>query len=300
MEVRFEHLGVAFALVAGIIWGFLGFFVRSADELGIAPFQLTCLRYIMITAVVGAYILIMDRSLFRIDRRTALILLMMGAIGTMLNSVTYLHSMTLISLSLSSVLQYIAPFLVILLSVPILKERITGTKAVAVVIAFTGCVLCTGVLTDMGSLNILGVACGALSGACFSVYVIGSKFTTERGCSVATVLFYTSLVCCVGLAPFSDLPDAFGIIGSSTDALLIVVGMGLLLTLLPFVLFNVSLKWIEAGKASVLSYAEPLAATVIGLVMYGEAVTVTSVIGMAMILFALMVINRREESAVPA
>jgi drug/metabolite transporter (DMT)-like permease len=198
------------------------------------------------------------------------------------------------------VLQYIAPFLVILLSVPILKERITGAKAVAVVIAFTGCVLCTGVLTDMGSLNILGVAFGALSGACFSVYVIGSKFTAERGCSVATVLFYTSLVCCVGIAPFSDLPDAFGIIGSSTDALLIVVGMGLLLTLLPFVLFNVSLKWIEAGKASVLSYAEPLAATVIGMAMYGEAVTVPTVIGMAMILFALIVINRREESAVPA
>lgn len=288
-----EHIGVIAALSAGIIWGFLGFFVRGANDLGISPFQLTCLRYIMITAIIGVYILIKDRSLFRIDRRTAAILLVMGVIGTILNSATYLHSMTLISLSLSSVLQYIAPFFVILLSIPILKEDLTRNKAVAVVVAFIGCILCTGVLTDPGSLNMYGIFLGALSGFCFSVYTVGSKVLTRDGYGVATILFYTSLICCVGLAPFSDLPEAVEIMCLSSDALLLVIGMGLFVTLLPFVLFNYSMTKIEAGKASVLTYAEPLAATVIGLVVYNEAVTIGSIIGMAMIFAALVVINRR-------
>ncbi|MBQ7978484.1 MAG: EamA family transporter [Candidatus Methanomethylophilaceae archaeon] len=288
------HLGVIAALSAGIIWGFLGFFVRAANDIGIIPFQLTCLRYIMITAIVGVYILIKDRNMFRVDRRTAIILLIMGIIGTIVNSVTYLHSMTLISLSLASVLQYVAPFFVILISIPILNEKLTRTKAVAVVVAFAGCVLCTGVLTDAGTMNILGIALGTISGICFSVYTVGSKMISGSGYSVATVLFYTSLICCVGLAPFSDLPDTFGIMGTSMDALLIVIGMGLFVTLLPFVLFNYSLTKIEAGKASILTYAEPLAATIIGLMLYGEAVTVGSVIGMAMIFAALVVVNRKE------
>ena len=290
-----EHLGVIAALSAGIIWGFLGLFVREANELGIVPFQLTCLRYIMITVIIGAFILFKDRSLFRIDRRTALILLVMGVIGTIVNSVTYLHSMTLIPLSLASVLQYIAPFFVILLSIPILNERLTRNKAIAVVGAFVGCILCTGVLTDAGSMDLFGIALGAISGICFSVYTVGSKIISGNGYSVATVLFYTSLICCVGLAPFSDLPDAFSIIGTSTDALLVVLGMGLFVTLLPFVLFNYSLTKIEAGKASVMTYAEPLAATVIGLLIYSEGVTIGSVIGMAMIFIALIVVNRKED-----
>ncbi|MBR4202138.1 MAG: EamA family transporter, partial [Candidatus Methanomethylophilaceae archaeon] len=82
---------------------------------------------------------------------------------------------------------------------------------------------------------------------------------------------------------------------TSTDALLVVLGMGLFVTLLPFVLFNYSLTKIEAGKASVMTYAEPLAATIIGLLIYSEGVTIGSVIGMAMIFIALIVVNRKED-----
>ena len=289
-----EHLGILAALSAGIVWGLLGFFVRTSDNLGISPMQLTCLRYIMIFAIVCVYIMVRNMKLFKVDRRTVFILLLMGLIGTILNSVTYLESMTLISLSLSSVLQYVAPFFVILISVPLLKEKLTLNKILAVIGAFVGSILCTGVLTDPGSMNLWGIFLAALSGFCFSVYTVGSKILSKDGYSVSTVLLYTSLICWVGLAPFCDLPGAFDLMIHSTDALLIVIGMGLFVTLLPFVLFNYSLTKIEAGKASILTYAEPLAATVIGLIIYGEGVGIDTATGITLILLALIVINRKE------
>lgn len=289
-----EHLGILAALSAGIVWGLLGFFVRTSDDLGISPMQLTCLRYIMIFAIVCVYIMVRNMKLFKVDRRTVFILLLMGLIGTILNSVTYLESMTLISLSLSSVLQYVAPFFVILISVPLLKEKLTLNKILAVIGAFVGSILCTGVLTDPGSMNLWGIFLAALSGFCFSVYTVGSKILSKDGYSVSTVLLYTSLICWVGLAPFCDLPGAFDLMIHSTDALLIVIGMGLFVTLLPFVLFNYSLTKIEAGKASILTYAEPLAATVIGLIIYGEGVGIDTATGITLILLALIVINRKE------
>ncbi len=264
--------------------------------MGIDPVQLTCLRYIFITVVMGAYIMVSDRKGFALDRSAIAIILAMGVIGTILNSVTYLKSMTLISLSLSSVLQYVAPFFVILISVPLLHERITRTKAVAVVGAFIGCVLCTGVLTDPGSLNLWEMFLGALSGFCFSIYIVGSRMLSVKGVSVSTMLFYTALICSVGLAPFCDLPGAFGLMASSVDVLLMVLGMGAFVTLLPFVLFNYSLTKIEAGKASILTYAEPLAATVIGFVVYGEGVGLDTATGLVMILLALILISRREKT----
>lgn len=291
-----ENLGVIAALSSGIIWGFLGLFVRASSDLGITPLQLTCLRYLIISVIVGAFILLKDRGMFSLDRKAVIVILAMGIVGTILNSACYLHSMTLISLSLSSVLQYVAPFFVVLISVPLLHERASRTKILAVMVAFTGCVLCTGVLTDPGSMNLWGIFLAAFSGFCFSIYTVGSKILSSNGYKVSTLLFYTAVICWIGLAPFCDLPAAFGLMASSVQALLMVVGMGLLVTLLPFLLFNYSLTKIEAGKASILTYAEPLAATVIGFVMYGEGVGINTAIGMTMILLALIVVSRPDKS----
>ena len=44
--------------------------------------------------------------------------------------------------------------------------------------------------------------------------------------------------------------------------------------------------------ASIITYVEPMAATVVGFVFYSEAVSLESVIGIAVILVAVMLVNR--------
>jgi len=298
MEHSAEHLGILAALAAGIIWGLLGLFVRGLDEMGITPMQMTCMRYIIVTAILAAYMVLKDRNLFRTDMGCFGIFLLMGVVGSILNSVCYFTSMSMISLSLAAVLQYVAPFVVILLSVPVLGERLTRTKILAVALAFIGCVLCTGVLTAPGEMDLIGILLGAFSGVCFAVYTVGSKVAYSRGCTVTTVLFYSSLICCVGLAPFCDLPSAISMTINDMTILALIVGTGLFVTLLPFVLFNYSLKKIEAGKASIITYVEPLAATVVGFIVYDEGITVESVIGIVLIFAGLVVINRKSEEAI--
>ena len=295
MDRSAEHLGILAALSAGIIGGWLGLFVRGLDEMGITPMQMTCMRYIIVTVILAVYILAKDRTLFRTDLNCFTLFLLMGIVGTILNSVCYFSSMSMISLSLAAVLQYVAPFVVILLSVPILQERLTKKKILAVTLAFIGCVLCTGILTAPGEMDIVGILLGAFSGVCFAVYTVGSKVAYSQGCTVTTVLFYTSLICVVGLAPFCDLPSALSLTLSDTTILALIVGTGIFVTLLPFVLFNYSLKKIEAGKASIITYVEPLAATVVGFIVYDEGITVGSVIGIALIFAGLVIINRRTD-----
>lgn len=296
MERSGEHLGVLAALSAGIIWGLLGLFVRGLDEMGVSPMQMTCMRYIIVTVILFVFILYKDRGMFRIDLKGFGIFLILGVVGSILNSVFYFTSMELISLSLAAVLQYVAPFVVILLSVPILKEKLTRTKIMAVVAAFIGCVLCTGVLTAPGEMDLIGILLGALSGVCFAIYTVGSKVAYDKGNSVPTVLFYSSLICCLGLMPFCDLPSALDLTFSDMNILLLIVGTGIFVTLLPFMLFNYSLKKIEAGKASIITYVEPIAATIVGFIVYNEGVTIDSVIGIILIFIALVAVNRNVET----
>jgi drug/metabolite transporter (DMT)-like permease len=121
---------------------------------------------------------------------------------------------------------------------------------------------------------------------------VGSKVAYDKGNSVPTVLFYSSLICCLGLMPFCDLPSALDMTFSDMNILLLIVGTGIFVTLLPFMLFNYSLKKIEAGKASIITYVEPIAATIVGFIVYNEGVTIDSVIGIILIFIALVAVNR--------
>ena len=298
MTTNQEHAGALAALAAGIVWGFLGPFVRGCEDIGISTMQMTCVRYIVVIAVLAPLVWTRRRTAVRPNKRHVLLLIAMGTVGIAANSTFYFQSMTMIPLSASTVLQYLAPFIVVALSVPLFHERLSATKVVAVAMAFVGCVLCTGLITDPGSMDVLGIAFGAVSGFCFGLYTLCSKGLARAGHHPIEVLFYSGMICLVCLAPFCDLPGAIECTVSSVENLVLVVSLGLLMTLLPFTLFNYALDRIEAGKASIITFAEPLTATAIGFLLYGEVLTIEAAIGMAMIMAALVAINRKTEKEI--
>ena len=295
MTDRGVHVGVASVLAAGIIWGFLGIFVRSLSDYGFTPIQMTCLRYIIVSVFLGSVILCINPKMLRIDRRSACVFLMMGLFGSALNSICYFQSMKMISIGLATILQYISPFIVVLFSAPLFKERLTSEKCVALLFAFLGCVLCTGVLTDFGSVNMMGIFFGIMSGLFYSVYTLGSKASSHRF-GILTITFYSSLFSGMLLLPFSDIGSATEIMASSSDATLVMLGLAFFMTLLPFALYNIGVSKMDAGKASIITYVEPLASTIVGFYVYNEAVTVPTAIGVALILLSLILINHKPSS----
>ncbi len=287
-----EHIGMASALAAAVMWGFLGIVVRDLSAAGFSPVQMTCIRYAIVAVVMAAFIFARHRRMFEIDRYDLLLFAFMGFVGNMLNSVCYFGAMDRISLSLSTVLQYISPFIVVALSVPLFREELTATKCVALVAAFVGCVLSTGLITDPGSMNPTGILLGVASGIFYSMYTLGSRKASSKGRHIPTVLLYTSIFCAIGLAPFADLPTAAGMLASSPRSLAMMLCLGVLMTLLPFGLYNYGISKLGAGKAAIVTFVEPLAATVVGFAFFGESLTVEAMVGMVLILASLMLVQK--------
>lgn len=278
-------------VTASVLWGFLGLFVRGLSDVGMSPMQMTCLRYAVMAVALCMFMISRNRKLFRVDRRSFLVMVAIGVFGSSLNSVCYFASMERISLSLSTVLQYLSPFMVVLLSVPLFGERLTRSKVLALVMAFLGCIACTGVLSSSTAVDAIGIALGAVSGLFYSVYTLGSRMVIGRY-GVVTVSFYSALTACLVLVPFSDVPSAVGIAVSSVHTISLVLGLGLLMTLTTFGLYMYGIKGLGAGKASIVTFLEPVAATVLGLMVYGEDVTMGIIIGMGLVLASLLVLSR--------
>ena len=69
------------------------------------------------------------------------------------------------------------------------------------------------------------------------------------------------------------------------------LALGILITTLPYFLYNYGLNGLDAGIASVMAFIEPMVATIAGFLIYNESPTAANFLGILMILFAVILLN---------
>ena len=60
---------------------------------------------------------------------------------------------------------------------------------------------------------------------------------------------------------------------------------------MPYFLYTQGLRGLDAGVASVIAFIEPMVATIAGFIVYNEEVTFFNLLGIAMILFSVILLN---------
>ena len=73
--------------------------------------------------------------------------------------------------------------------------------------------------------------------------------------------------------------------------LLLCILTAVVTAVIPFLAYTLGLKTVEAGKAGILATIEPLVATVIGMVVFAEPLTVLTGAGIVLILSAVVILN---------
>ena len=257
-------------VAAGICWGIIGLFTRQLSAYGLSPLQITFGRA-LVTAIAMAVV-----ALFRQPRSLAIaprdiwMFLGTGLGSIVFFNICYFTAIELTTLSVAAILLYTAPSIVMVFSIFLFHERFTRRKGFCLVLAFVGCVLVSGL--GMGHVEAAGILAGLGSGL--------------------TVTAWTFIIASSGLLPFCH----FGMILSLAAAVpytgLLFALLGLMSTALPFGLYTMGLKHMEAGRASILASVEPLTSTVVGIAIFHEALTLTGAAGMACILGAVILLAR--------
>ncbi len=277
-------------VVASLFWGVIGVFSRELQAFGLSPIQVTEIRCIAVSIFITLAIAVYDKKLLRIRLKDLWMFFGSGVIGIISFNVLYFESNNYVPLSTTAVLLYTAPFFVLLMSVIIFKEKLTKQKIAALVIAFTGCVLIAGLLEGGSGFNGYGFLLGLGSGIGYALYTIFGKYAL-RTYHPLTLTLYTFLVAGICLIPFSDIPQIVDVAIGSQDALMWMIGLGLLITTLPYLLYNLGLNGLDAGVASVVAFLEPMVATIAGFIIYNETPSILDILGILMILFAIILLN---------
>jgi drug/metabolite transporter (DMT)-like permease len=260
-------LGFVFVVLAATLFGSLGIFGRVATTIDMTMASLLIPRFVAATAILWGYVLA-TRELDSVDRQLFSREIGLGIVyGAM--SIAYFESLVWLSAGIAVLLLVTYPVQVTIGSALFLGERVTLPKYVALGAAVFGVTLLVG--GGRVEFAVAGIALVFVASLCYTVYTMGTRImmeTIDPMVHVASVfLGATGTVVVYGV-----VTDSLAVPATQTGWRLI-VGVTVLGTLAPMVLFTEGLARIEASTASIVSTMEPLTTVVLGIVLLGEAVT---------------------------
>lgn len=284
-------MGTLLILIAAIFWGMIGFFTRPLLTMGFTPMQLSAVRAFIGAVCAILYCLIRNPRLLKIRIRDIWIFTGTGLLSFTFMNLFYYMTQQLCSLATAAVLLYTSPIFVMLLSALLFKEKITAVKIVALILAAGGCVLVSGI--GGATFTVTGLLTGIGSGFAYALYSIFSRLGLKRYHPV-TITAYTFLVAAVVSVPFCSPETAAAIVRGTPSALLLMLGLGTLSSFVPFLCYTKGLETVATSKAAIIVTLEPVVASLLGILVFQETLSVTGTIGILLVLGAVLVLNTEE------
>ena len=177
---------------------------------------------------------------------------------------------------------------------PFLGERFSRLKLVSVLAMFAGCCLVSGIVGDL-HLDLVGILFGLLSGISYGAYNILTKIAMRKGLAPETTTFYSFVTMAVIALSVSRPHEAAALIGKQPLILIpLVLALGLVTYVLPYLLYTKAMRTLPAGTASALGIVEPMSATVFSIAFLDERLSVISVAGIILILLAVFLLGKAE------
>jgi drug/metabolite transporter (DMT)-like permease len=277
--------GLLLIVISAASFGTLAIFGRFLYGNGLDTFTMLFLRF-GFAALLMLLILIARKE--RLPRgRILLQLIGMGALGYVGQSFSYLTAIKYASAGLVALLLYLYPTFVFVLSVIVLREKVTWLKVAALILALTG----TGLTVDPAGGQLPGILLAICAALIYSVYIIIGTEVMEHVSAVQS-----------SLVIFASAGAVYGILmmvnglrwPASSQGWFGIAGIVLIATVIPVAAFLAGLERIGPTNASMLSTLEPVVTVLLAAWIFDEQLKPIVLLGGGLILAAVILLTRGE------
>lgn len=218
------------------------------------------------------------------DTKDIPLFIVFSLLGISLFYISYQFAVKTGGAAFASVLLYTAPAWVVVCSFFVYKERLTPLKFLAVAFVVFGVFLISrtgGNTQSVSSIGPIAILSGLCAGFCYSLYYTIGKYFSSRYSS-ANLFFWVLPMGALGILPFVTFVDKTPL---AWAALILVSFFS---TFLANFFYYTGLRYLEAGKASIVATLEPVVAAVTAYVFLGEYFTAPGYIGALLIIAAVV------------
>ncbi len=275
-----------------LIWGATFLFGRIAIA-ELPPLTLTLAR-VAIAAIVLNIALIFVSDMFQHSKSMWLNFAVMGILNNIIPFGLIFYGQQEIGAGLASIINAMTPIWTLIIAHQTTSdEKMSGQKTLGIVFGFLG----VGVLIGLDAFNGLGgtvTAQIAILGATISygfAAVFGRRFANVPPIQTARGQLTMSSLILLPLALFIDQPWLLPI--PSTPTILSVLILAVVCTAFAYILYFNILKSAGAVNAALVTFLIPPSAIVLGIVFLGETLAMREIMGIALIMTGLIIIDGR-------
>ena len=276
-------------LLAAALWGIIGLWNRRLMAGGLSPTGIVTVRNFGGMALLCAVFAVKDRSVFRVKREHLKYFFGTGIISVVLFTICFFSCQQICSLAIASILLYTAPSFVVLLSALLWKEPIDLRKILALLLTLVGCSMVCGLFSGDVTMTLTGFFLGLGAGFFYALYSIFGRYALDHYSSM-TVTVWTFLF--AGPASLLLLrPADISAMGSDPTMPITAVCLVVFSTVLPYLFYTSGLAKVESGKASIMASLEPVVASLVGVIAFGEPMTAMTAIGIFCVLGGVAILG---------
>lgn len=266
-------------ITAMLIFGTIGLFVKNI-ELSSSEIALTR-GFIGGVTLILATIFLKKKISFEAIKNNLYLLIFSGlAVG--LNWIFLFQGYKYTSISNATLSYYFAPVFVTILAPFILKEKLTLSKFLCVLMALVGMFCIVGVDGINGGSDLIGIAYGLLAAGFYASVILMNKFLKEIDSIEITVIQLISAT--ITLLSYVLYVEGLGILSVSSVSMPYILILGIVHTGIAYLLYFSSLQGLKGQTIAVLSYIDPVFAIIISAVILKEQLGVLQIIGGVLIL----------------
>ncbi|MCT8138321.1 EamA family transporter [Anaerobacillus sp. CMMVII] len=302
MKRNYDRLfGIILVLSAAIFWGVSGTVAQYLfQDHGVTVAWLVVIRLLVAGVLILSFSVVKkDKKVWSIWQQNWFSLLCFGLLGLLAVQYTYFAAIEASNAATATLLQYLAPGMIVLFVAMKLKSLPTRTQVLGIILALVG----TFLLVTHGNFRELSITSAALFWGLASAFALAFytlqpiKLLKQYGSFV--VVGWGMIVGGIGMSfihPPWKVQASFSL--SSVMAIIFVIIFG---TLLAFVCYLESLKYLKATEASLLACAEPLSAAVLAVIWLKVPFGISEWIGAFCIMATIVILSQvKKEKQIPS
>ena len=288
MKMTAKAKGYIIGAIAAATYGLNPLFALPCYKGGMNPDSVLFFRYLIAIPIMATMLLARGHN-FAIEKRQALPLAAMGILMAV-SSLALFLSYNYMSSGIASTLLFVYPVMVAVIMATCFKEKLNITTGLCIILALAGIgMLYNG--SDGESLSLIGTMLVMVSSLSYAIYIVGVNRPTLANIPSLKLTLYAL---CAGLLVFGARFACGQELTVPTSGHIVLwlnlIGLAIFPTAISFLCTTRAIQLIGSTPTAILGALEPLTATVIGMIVFGETLTMRDVFGIVLIITAVSIV----------
>lgn len=280
-----KRVGSLYIILSAVLFGTMPLLAKVAYAHGSNAYTVAFNRFLFGSIMLLIVIFVLPGCSAKIDKHHMLELLKMSAAYALMPILLY-TSYNYIDSGKATTLHFTYPVAVMLIMVIFYKNRLERKQVVCAILCLIGLSFLSSSNSESSALGIF-LAVG--SGIVYAVYIVLLGKSTAKELHPLTLAFWLAFFSAIEIGAVAlasgNLVFSLDEVGWAAE-----IGMALFTTVFALVLFQRGLFLCGEVKASLLSTFEPLTGILVGVVAFGEMLTLNKILGIIGVLLSAVLL----------